>query len=432
MIWLYTLALLCLLLVHTLACYVDRLYSELGKFLSREFQDNIDAWEHQAEPRLGFSRPRLALCAAVLAQLTLAAIVLIIGALLFGGAIHRNGATSAPTFEAVLQAALSIVLVVILFSRLLPYVFFVRTRGQWILGWTWLLRLCFYVVLPVELSLEFLLSIVSLGQPTQAQTTDEEGEAVDALIEAGEEEGILEESDRELVRSAVEFGDKIVRDVMTPRPVVFAVPAETTLEDFLKMLETRPFSRVPVFAGTLDTVTGIVFSHDLLQVSDEQAPLRSVASLQRPAAFVPETKRVNELLREMQREKQHMRIVIDEYGGVAGLVTIEDLLEEIVGSITDEHEQDSEENAPREESEGVWVVPGSLEVDALEELTGDEALKEGDYAATTVAGLVSEVAGRIPLAGEVVVAGRTRFEVLASTDRRVERLRVSSVDAPAA
>jgi CBS domain containing-hemolysin-like protein len=198
------------------------------------------------------------------------------------------------------------------------------------------------------------------------------------------------------------------------------------------MLETRPFSRVPVFEGTLDTVTGIVFSHDLLQISDTEAPTRTVASLQRPAAFVPETKRGNELLREMQREKQHMRIVIDEYGGVAGLVTIEDLLEEIVGAISDEHEEDSEANAPKQESDGVWIVPGSMDVDALEALTGDEDLKDGRYAATTVAGLVSEVAGRIPMAGEVVLAGKTRLEVLASTDRRVERLRVSTVESPAA
>ncbi len=428
MIWLDTAIIVALLVVHTLACYVDRLYSELGKFLSREFEDNIEVWEQQVEPRLGFPRQRLALCAAVTSQLSLAAIVLIIGAILF----NRDRAVGTPTLLGVLQAALGIVLIVVIFSRLLPYVMFVRTRGQWILGWTWLLRLCFIVVLPVELSLEFLLSIVSLSQPTQDTKTEDDAEAVDALIEAGEEEGILEESDRELIRSAVEFGDKIVRDVMTPRPVVFAVAAETTLEDFLKMLEARPFSRVPVFAGTLDTVTGIVFSHDLLQVPDTEAPLRSVADLQRPAAFVPETKRVNELLREMQREKQHMRIVIDEYGGVAGLVTIEDLLEEIVGAITDEHESDSEVNAPRQESEGVWVVPGSLEVDVLEELTGDEELKEGDYAATTVAGLVSEVAGRIPMAGEVIIAGKTRFEVLASTDRRVERLRVSTLEAPAA
>jgi putative hemolysin len=428
MIWLYTAVVLVLLFIHTLASYVDRIYSELGKFLSREFEDNMEVWEQQIEPTLGFSRERLALCAAVLAQLSLAAIVLIIGAILFG----RQGEVGQPTVLGVLQAVLGIVLVVLIFSRLLPYAFFTRTHGAWVLKWRWLLRLCFFVVLPAELTLEFLLSIVSLAQPPQGEAKADEGDAVDALIEAGEEEGILEESDRDLVRSAVEFGDKIVREAMTPRPSVFAVAAETTLAEFLAMLEARPFSRVPVFEGTLDTVTGIVFSHDLLQITDNDASTRTVASLQKPAAFVPETKRVNELLREMQREKQHMRIVIDEYGGVAGLVTIEDLLEEIVGAITDEHEEDSDANQPKQESEGVWIVPGNLEVDALEALTGDEELRDNHYAATTVAGLVSEVAGRIPMAGEVVLAGRTRLEILASTDRRVERLRVSIVETPAA
>ncbi len=428
MIYIYAASVLILLVIHTLACYVDRIYSELGKFLSREFEDNMEIWEQQIEPTLGFSRDRLALCAAVLAQLSLAAIVLIIGAMLFG----REGQVGPPTLLGVLQAALGIVLVVIIFSRLLPYAFFMRTRGAWVLKWRWLLRLCFFLVLPVELTLEFLLSIVSLAQAPQGENKEDAGDAVDALIEAGEEEGILEESDRDLVRSAVEFGDKIVREVMTPRPSVFAVSEETTLADYLAMLETRPFSRVPVYQGTLDTVTGIVFSHDLLQVTDHDASTRTVASLQRAAAFVPETKRVNELLREMQREKQHMRIVIDEYGGVAGLVTIEDLLEEIVGAITDEHEDDSEANAPKQETEGVWIVPGSLEVNALEALTDDEELRDGHYSATTVAGLVSEVAGRIPMAGEVVVAGKTRLEILASTDRRVERLRVSKAQPSAA
>ena len=428
MIWLYAAIVLILLVIHTLASYVDRIYSELGKFLSREFEDNMEVWEQQIEPTLGFSRERLALCAAVLAQLSLAAIVLVIGAILFG----REGEVGPPTLLGVLQAALGIVLVVLIFSRLLPYAFFTRTRGVWVLKWRWLLRLGFYAVLPAELTLEFLLSIVSLAHPPQDETKESEGDAVGALIEAGEEEGILEESDRDLVRSAVEFGDKIVREVMTPRPSVFAVAAETTLADFLAMLEARPFSRVPVFEGTLDTVTGIVFSHDLLQIADKDASTRTVASLQRPAAFVPETKRVNELLREMQRDKQHMCVVIDEYGGVSGLVTIEDLLEEIVGAITDEHEDDSDANQPKQESEGVWIVPGNLEVDALEALTGDEELRDNHYAATTVAGLVSEVAGRIPMAGEVVLAGKTRLEILASTDRRVERLRVSTVETPAA
>jgi CBS domain containing-hemolysin-like protein len=127
----------------------------------------------------------------------------------------------------------------------------------------------------------------------------------------------------------------------------------------------------------------------------------------------------------MQREKQHMRIVIDEYGGVAGLVTIEDLLEEIVGSIADEHEEENELESPKGEADGSWLVPGNLEIAGLENLFGDSWEMPEGYEATTIAGLVSEVAGRIPLAGEVVEEDGLRFEVLASTDRRIERLRVS-------
>jgi CBS domain containing-hemolysin-like protein len=262
-----------------------------------------------------------------------------------------------------------------------------------------------------------------------ASPEEEAAVDVEALLEAGEDEGILEENDIDLVRSAVEFGDKLVREVMTPRPEVFAVPATATLEHFLELLKENTFSRVPVYVGSLDNVTGIAFAHDLLQISDEEARTRTVASIEQPAAFVPETKRGYELLREMQREKQHMRIVIDEYGGVAGLVTIEDLLEEIVGEIEDEHESETEVEEPQREPDGVWVVPGSFAVDQLADLFGEqEGLSDlGEaYEATTLGGLVSEIEGRIPLAGEVVLLEQAglRLEVLASTDRLVERLRV--------
>jgi putative hemolysin len=215
---------------------------------------------------------------------------------------------------------------------------------------------------------------------------------------------------------------------------------------------------VPVFAGSLDHVTGIAFARDLLQVLDTEAVHKTVAQLQRPAAFVPETKKVAELLREMQREKQHMRVVIDEYGGVAGLVTIEDLLEAIVGSIADEHDEAEETDAPLRETDGSFVVAGSFEVSRLRELFAepaetvervpheseplDEETVEGKdavpprgplylpqhYEATTMGGLVSEIAGHIPLPGEVVEAEGLRLEVLASTDRKVDRVRVGLVE----
>jgi putative hemolysin len=413
-----------LLGVLTFASYIDRLYSEMGKFLSREFQENIDAWEQRVEPRLGMNRGRIALSAAILMHLSLAFLTLIFGMLLF----DRNGPGDRTTLPEIAQVVLGIVLVIVIFNRLLPFAFFTRTRGEWIARWRWVLRLLLWVALPITLFLQFLLSIATLAEaPASANAESTASEAVDALIEAGEEEGIIEESDRELVRSAVEFGDKVVREVMTPRPAVFAVPGTLTLEQFLEQIRANPFSRVPVYDGTLDNVTGIAFAHDLLQIPDAEARTKTVADIQRAVAFVPETKKVNELLREMQREKQHMRMVIDEYGGVAGLVTIEDLLEELVGAISDEHEKEDQSAVIREPG-GAWLVPGELEIARIEEILGGMDLPE-DVAATTAGGLVSEAAGRIPQTGEVVEGFGLRFEILASTDRRVNRLRLSRLTA---
>ena len=431
MTWIDIVLIFILLPIHTLASYVDRVYSEMGKFLSREFQDNIDYWEQHMEPRLGLSHERLALSAAVLAELSFGCLALVFGAMLFEGARaqHAGFVWPRPGLQQLAQAVLAIVLVAAIFSRLLPFILFTRTRGQWAARVRLPLRVLFICVLPVTLFLGFLLSIASLAEPASSEEEENSSEAVDALIEAGEEEGIFEESDRELIRSAVEFGEKIVREVMTPRPSMFAVPSSMTLEAFLAALKERPYSRVPVFEGSIDHITGIAFAHDLLQIADTDAGQRTVQTIERPALFVPETKHAKELLREMQRDKQHMAIAIDEYGGVAGLVTIEDLLEEIVGAITDEHEIEHPSEGPVRESEGVWIIPGSLEIEELDHVLQHETLLEDeDYEATTVAGLVSEVAGRIPLAGEVVVVHKVRFEVLASTDRRIDRLRVSATD----
>ncbi|HEY1254440.1 MAG TPA: hemolysin family protein, partial [Terracidiphilus sp.] len=326
------------------------------------------------------------------------------------------------------QAVLSVVLVVIFCNQLLPTLLFDRTEGRWAGRLVWPIRFLLWLMTPITVFVRFFYSVAKLAE--EPVTAEEESEAdVEALLEAGEEEGILEESDRELVRSAVEFGDKLVREVMTPRPEVFSVPSTLTLEAFLELLREHNFSRVPVYEDSIDNITGIAFAHDLLQIADTEASTRTVDSMAREAEFVPETKRVYELLREMQREKQHMRIVIDEYGGVAGLVTIEDLLEEIVGEIHDEHEEDALIEEPQREANGIWLVPGSFPVDQLPELFGEQSGLndlDGAYEATTLGGLVCEIEGRIPLPGEVFVLEEAglRIEVVASTDRLVERLRV--------
>jgi CBS domain containing-hemolysin-like protein len=492
----YFFALLVLLAVLTLAAYVDRVYSEMGKFLAREYQDNIDSWEEFVEPRLRLGRESIALSASVLRQLSLAAMAMLAGLRLYSPASLVPIYTRTPHLTDVARNGVELILLIVIFDRLLPQLLFTRTRGLWIAKIRYLLEALFYLILPVTLLLGLLLSIAALAEPEDTAEEDHPSEAMDALLEAGEEEGILEESDRELVRSVVEFGDKVVREVMTPRPEIYSVEGSMTLADFTAALEEHIYSRVPVYAGMLDNITGIVFAHDLLQIADTQAGHLTVAQLQKPAAFVPETKKVNELLREMQREKQHMRIVIDEYGGVAGLITIEDLIEAIVGNIADEHDETEADDEPVREPDGSFIVSGSFEISRLRDLfqpqfdpqingsadtipdavtvapghalaesngltdgsgtapiVGDPADPDSDseaiplretprdpvrdadhptalrlpehYESTTLGGLVSEIAGHIPLRGEVVEEDGLRLEVLASTDRRIDRIRVA-------
>jgi CBS domain containing-hemolysin-like protein len=403
--------LLVLLALLTLSSYVERVYAEIGKFLSREFQDNIDTFEQQVEPRLKVSRSRASLSMSVLTPLLMGAIAMTVG---YG--VFRGGAWAA---DEILEAALGLILIVIIFNRFLPFVFFSRTRGEWLARWVLVLQMLIYLVLPVTLILGFLQSVTALTREHSDEQPETQAEAVDALIEAGREEGILDESNRDLIQSVVQFSEKTVREAMKPRPEMVTVAADTTVERFIELLRVKPFSRVPVFEGSIDHIVGVVFAQDVLQVRDSEAHSRTVDSLMRTDIyFVPETKLGSDLLREMQKNKIRMAIVIDEYGGVAGLVTIEDLVEEIVGEISDEHEPAQVVR----ENDTSYVVPGSMDVDRLEELLGVRPDRKG---AATVAGLVSELAGRIPKKGEVIEDDGLRLEVLQASDRRVERVRVS-------
>ena len=395
----------------TLSSYVDRVYAEIGKFLSREFQENIDYFEQHVEPRLKVSRSRAALSMAILTQCLMAAIATVIAF-----AVFHEGSWMV---DELLEAILGLILIVIVFNRFLPFVFFSRTRGIWLARWTPVLRIMIYLVLPVTLVLGFLQSVTALTREHSEEQPETQAEAVDALIEAGQEEGILDGTNRDLIQSVVQFSEKTAREAMKPRPEIAALPTGATVEQFVDLLRTRPFSRVPVYEGSIDNIVGIAYAQDVLQVPDSDARSRTVGSLMRKDVyFVPETKLGSDLLREMQRKKVRMAVVIDEYGGVAGLVTIEDLVEEIVGEISDEHEAAQVVR----ESDASYLVPGSMDVDRLEELLG---VRPEHTDAATVAGLVSELAGRIPKKGEVIEDDGLRLEILQASDRRVERVRVS-------
>jgi putative hemolysin len=405
-------ALLFLLGLLTLVSYVERVYQELGRFLSRDFQDNIDSFEQKVEPQLRIGRARASLSMAVLAQLSMAAIALLVGFIVFGDQQW--------SIYEILQATISLILIVIVCNRFLPFLFFSRTKGEWLARWTPFLKVLIYMVLPVTIALGFLQSVTSLTQENTSEEPESPAEAVDALIEAGQEEGIIQEGDRDLIQSVVEFSGKTVREAMRPRPAIFAVPAEITVERFIDLLRRQHYSRVPVYEGSIHNIKGIVYAQDVLQITDSEAHTRTLGTLmRRDVYFVPESKLGSDLLREMQKQNIRMAIVVDEYGGVAGLVTIEDLVEEIVGEIRDERDKPEIVR----ENERSFIVSGGMDVDRLNELFGTRP--EGKESAT-IAGLVSELAGRIPRKGEAVEDDGLRFEVLESTDRKIERVRVSA------
>ncbi len=411
--------LLILLALLALVSYVHRLYQEMGKFLSREFQENIESYELSVEPRLGVTRERASLSMAVLVQICMASLGVLIGYILF---MDKRWVGLD-----LVQAAVSLVFIIVIFNRLLPHIFFVRTKGEWLAKFVPLLRILIYLAVPVTLVLGFALSVATLSKEHTEKEVEHPSEAVDALIEAGQEEGILEESDRDLIQSVVEFGDKTVREVMTPRPEIVAVPVTMTIAEFTEMLNKCPYSRIPVYEGDIDHIKGIMYTKDVLQVPDTEAGKTTVGELMKTDVyFVPETKLGSELLREMQQDNIRLAIVADEYGGVAGLVTIEDLVEEIVGEIRDEHEKSD----IVKESDSSYIFNGNTDLDLLEKLLG--GVRPDEKEATTIGGLVSELAGRIPAPGEVLEDNGLRFEVLDSTERRVERVRVSlqNVSAP--
>ena len=406
-----SIAVVVLIALLTLVSYVERMYTEMGKFLSREFQENLEAFEQKVEPRVGMGRDRFALSVAVLEQLTTAAVAMLVGFEIF----HEGRWEAA----GIAEAALLIIFIVIVFNRLVPFVLFTRTKGLWLVPFTPLLRIMAYAIAPVTIVLSFCLSVAALAEQHAPEEPEKPSEAVEALIDAGREEGILEESDRELIQSVVEFGDTTVREVMTARPEVFGVSVDTSIDEFKKLLRAKPYSRVPVFEGDVDHIKGLALAHDVLQIPDAEASSRRVRDLMRPVHFVPETQLVRTLLREMQKDNIHMAIVIDEYGSVAGVVTIEDLLEEIVGEIRDEHETESDITR---ETENSYIVRGTVDVYRLNEIF-HFAPPEG-HEATSVAGLVSELMGRIPEKGAAVEEGGLRFEVLQATKRRIEKVRV--------
>ena len=244
-----------------------------------------------------------------------------------------------------------------------------------------------------------------------------------AGAEGADEDAISDEEGRELLRSIIDFTDALVREVMTPRPDVVAIPVTSSLADLRGLFREEQYSRFPVYRDSLDNILGVVFVKDLVALPAGAEP--PLTTLMRTARFVPESKRATELLKELQRTQSHMAIVVDEYGGTAGLVTVEDLLEEIVGEIRDEY--DTEGESVIEEEDGAFLVQGKANVDDVAEHLGLSIVREGFE---TVGGLLLARLGRMPYVGETFETDALEVEVVEVERRRITKVRLRRV-APA-
>ena len=254
------------------------------------------------------------------------------------------------------------------------------------------------------------------------QEEEDDSGDIQALIDVGEAEGILEQEEGERIHSIIEFGDTRVSEVMTPRPDIVAVPESATIREARDVMLESKYSRLPVYREQIDNVEGIIYLRDLLQCWADGREDESIKPLIRDVYFVPETKPVAELLDEMQKAHVQLAMVIDEYGGVCGLVTVEDILEEIVGEIEDEDiaGEELEEIIPGTE-EGSYEVLGSTEIGKVERLFHMEIAAD-DF--TTIAGLVINESGKVPEVGEVLTIRGLEVEVVEADERRINRLRV--------
>ena len=240
-----------------------------------------------------------------------------------------------------------------------------------------------------------------------------------ALEPDGVDAGAIEREERRLLRSIVDFGDTLVREVMTPRPDIVAVRADATLAEIRALFAEQEYSRLPVFSDNLDNIQGFVFVKDLVHLAGMTDEDRPIARLLRPAHVVPETKHVADLLKELQRQQAQSAIVVDEFGGTAGLVTVEDLLEEIVGEIRDEYDVESEPIV--DEGNGTFVFSAKVDVDKVADRLGVDIERQGFE---TVGGYVLSHLGRVPTAGESFDIDGLSVEVLEAERRRVHRVRI--------
>jgi CBS domain containing-hemolysin-like protein len=412
--WAFTVRIALLAVGLPIFSYLTLIYRELGRMNRGRVREHLEIFEAEIEPKLRINRRSGGRTFRILGHFLLAFLVL---------ETTRGVVYFVPgKWESFVEFCVFLTLEVVIAMHFIPDMLLYRTTGRWLLPLLPMVRAGMWLVWPARVFLEGAESLARISEhevpKTEEQRTEE---GIEALVEAAEEEGIIEPEQGDLIEQVVEFSDKRVREVMTPRPDIVAIAAEATLEELHAKFVEMKFSKMPVFEHSLDDIYGVVNAQELLHIADQDLPKRRVRELARPALFVPETKAGSDLLREMRQKGQPMAIIIDEHGSVAGLATVEDLVEEIVG-------ESGNEGPPApdvmRETDGALVMRGSMNITDVEEMLGVQFGGDSYETVTTIAGLLNHASGKVPAAGEKIDLLGYRFEVLEANQRKVLRLRI--------
>ncbi len=295
-----------------------------------------------------------------------------------------------------------------------------RSAEEWAIGLSGFARLVMWVCSPLVALPQ---ALARGSQPTSDEAGSEFEEELKSLADAGQEEGLLEQGERNMIYSVFELGDTLVREIMVPRIDILALEVNTPLPDAVEVLLASGHSRVPVYEEAIDNILGLLYAKDLLRLWRQDSGLNSLRELLRPAYFVPEAKKADELLADMQSQRVHMAIVVDEYGGVAGMVTMEDIVEEILGEIQDEFDQ-GEESPYQELGEGEYIFLGRVDLDDFNEVLNSSLPKDE---ADTLSGFIYNHFGRVPSNGESLQIGDLLLTVEQVSGRRIRKVRARRV-----
>ncbi|HHS14011.1 MAG TPA: HlyC/CorC family transporter [bacterium] len=320
----------------------------------------------------------------------------------------------------ILLEIITVTLVLLIFSEVSPKIFAVKQPVRFASMVSLPLSIFIRIVSPLTHIFEQLTHgfTVLLGVKKESPFVDEQ--ELKALFNVGEDNGALDENEREMIHSIFTFGETTVKEVMIPRTDMICVEKDTGLEEVLRLVKEKGHSRIPVYDGTVDNISGILFVKDLLPYSQDMHPGKNLTELVRKPYFVPESKMIDELLREFQLERLHMAIVVDEYGGTAGLVTLEDVIEEIVGEIRDEF--DREKPLVRQIDTNTWIVEGKINIEDLNEALTQSFPAEEDY--ETLGGFLLSLLGHIPSEKEEIKYGSWHMIIEKVVGQRITKVRM--------